>query len=632
MLSIMRRQAGSWMIKVLLFAIVVVFMFWGVGNFRSREATNVADINGEIVTYDAYRQGYDRLREQFQRVYGNAFNEQMAKALNLQQQALDQIVQRILMLQEAHKLDLQVADATVDESIAKVPAFQKNGTFDMAQANYVLAQNRISSAEFRNSVKEGILIEKLQALLITGITVPDAEAREWYEWHNTEVDLNYLKFASSQYKDISLSDDEIADYFKANENNYLTEPKVKVVYLFFDPDNYKDQVKVSPEEVQVYYDRHPDEFKSEKTVEARHILLKLDPDADAKTVAEKEQEAEKIRQMVLKGEQSFAALAKKYSEGPTRDQGGLLGAFKYDAMVKPFADKAFSMKAGEVSEPVRTKFGWHIIKVEKVNEPFTKTLEEASGVIRNKLIDEKASDLAMEKGDEIYESVFDGDDLAAAGKLHGLDAKTTDFFTERNFKEKGVDDTRRFAETAFELPKMAISDVIDVGNGFALLQVVDRKDAAVPPLDKVVDTVRADLTLQRQKEKAKADAEACLAEVQKGKSLAEAGSQFGLTPVSTGGFKRSGSIPGIGYDPQISKGAFALKKDKPLADKVYEGNQGWYVIQLKDRTLPDADGFAKEKEAIVSRLIEQKKQGVMQQWLKEVKARGKIEINYKLIQ
>lgn len=632
MLSIMRRQAGSWMIKVLLFAIVLVFMFWGVGNFRSREATKVADVNGEIINYDTYRQSYDRLREQYRRVYGGTFDEQMAKALNLPQQALDQIVQRILMLQEAQHLDIQVADETLDEAIAKVPAFQRNGAFDMEQANYVLSQNRISTAEFRNSLREGIIIEKLQALLVSGITVPEAEARDWYDWYNAEVDLDYLKFAASRSKDITLSDEEIAEYFKSNENNYLTDPQVKVGYLFFDAGAYKDQVVVTPEEIEVYYNRHPDEFKSEKTVEARHILLKLDADADAKTVSEKEQEAVKIRQMAVAGKQTFEALAREYSEGPSKETGGDLGAFTHDSMVKPFADKAFSMKPGEISEPVRTKYGWHIIKVEKVNEASSQTLAEATATIREKLIDEKAKELAMKKAEEIYDTVFDGDDLAAAGKAHGLTVRTTDFFTARGLKEQGIGDTKLFADTAFGLSKMAISDVVDLGSGYALLQVVDRREAAVPPLDTVVGKVRADLAKQRQNEMAKADAEACLAELQKGKSLAEAGAQYGVNPLSTGGFKRNGSIPGIGYDPQVSKAAFALKKEAPLADKVFEGKQGWYVIRLKDRTPPDADGFAKESDAIVSRLTEQKKQAAIQQWLKEVKARGTVEINYKLIQ
>ncbi len=630
MLSIMRRQAGSWIIKALLFAIVVVFVFWGVGSFRNRGSNRVADINGEIITYDVYHQAYERLREQYRRVYGNSFDEQMLKAMNLEQQALDQIIQRVLMLQEAKRLNIQATDEILDETIAKIPAFQKNGVFDEAQAEYVLSQNRMTTAEFRNSMREGMIIEKLQALVVNGILATKAEAKEWYDWYNAEADLNYLLFTNQRHKDITLSDDEIAEYFKANENNYLTEPEVKVNYLFFDPLTYKDQIKVSQEDIDTYYQRHQEEFKSEKTVEARHILLKLDANADEKTVAARKLEAEKIYKLAIEGK-PFDELAKKYSEDSTKDQGGYLGAFKKDAMVKPFADKAFAMKAGEISEPIRTRFGWHVIKVEKVNEATTQSLEQASNSIRAKLIAEKAKAMAKEKADEIYNSVNEGDDLAAVAQSHQLNIKTTDFFTARNFKEQGISDGKAFADTAFGLKKMSISDTVDLGNGYALLQVVDRREASIPPLETIKEKVRADLSQKRQKEMAKADAEACLAELKKGKSLEEEATAYDLKPLSTGFFKRSGSIPGIGYDPQVSQAVFTLNDSNKLPDKVYEGKQGWYVIQLKARRPPEAEGFEKESGAIITRLTEQKKQATTQEWIRDLKAKGKIEINTKMI-
>lgn len=631
MLSIMRKQAGSWIIKIILFAIVVVFVFWGVGSFQSREANKVADVNGEIVSYEAYRETYNRMREQYRRAYGDAVNEEMLKSMRLNEQALNQIVNRILMLQEARRLNIQMAEKALDEAIFQIPAFQNNGVFNKEQAKFVLSQNNMTTADFRKSYREDLILDKLRALVVDGVSASAAEAREWYDWYGAEVDLAYLLFPTNRYQDLSVTEEEIAEYFKANEREYLTDPQVKVSYLFFDPNAFKAKVNVTKEQISEYYNTHPDEFNTEKTVEARHILLKLDEKADAKSVDEKHQEAMKIYKLAMEG-RPFADLAKKYSDDPSRDQGGKLGAFKKEAMVAPFAEKAFSMKAGEISEPVRTPFGWHIIKVEKVNEAQTVSLEAASDRILQKLTEEKARGLALKKAETIYDALFDGEDLTKAAQAQQLTVQTTDYFTSKGLKEKGIGNTQRFAEKAFALEKMAISDILDLENGYYLLQVVDRREASIPSLEAVKERVRADLMQKRRNERAKADAEACLAEVQNGKSLIDAGALFDLKPMETGFFKRSGTIPKIGYDPQIGAAAFALQPGKAQPDKVFQGREGWYVIQLKERKPPAAEELAKEQETIVNRLTEQKKQSALGQWLADLKARGKVDINSKLIQ
>ncbi|MBI5895399.1 MAG: SurA N-terminal domain-containing protein [Desulfobacterales bacterium] len=223
MLSVLRKQAGSWIIKIILFAIVVVFIFWGVGSFQSREANKVADVNGEIVTYETYRDTYNRLREQYRRAYGNALDEAALKSLRLNEQALDQIVNRVLMLQEAQRLNLQMSEKALDDAIFQIPAFQNNGVFDKERAKLVLGQSNISTADFRKSYREDLILDKLRALVLDGVSTTEAEAREWYDWYGAEVDLEYLLFPTERQQDIALTDEEIAEYFKANEKEYLTE-------------------------------------------------------------------------------------------------------------------------------------------------------------------------------------------------------------------------------------------------------------------------------------------------------------------------------------------------------------------------------------------------------------------------
>jgi peptidyl-prolyl cis-trans isomerase D len=630
MLSLMRKNAGNWIIKAVLFAIVVVFVFWGVGSFQTRNETQIAKVNGEGISYEQYRRSYTNLLEQYRRAYGGQVSEEMFKLLRPKETALNQLIERMIMTQEADRLNIQVTDSELDEAIRKIPAFQVEGLFDAEHATRLLAMNNYSTEEFRNSLKEDLRINKLRGLVLEGIFVTEDEIRRWYDWYNTEINLEYVNFAPERYTDVALNADEIKAYFDEHRDEYKTDPQAKVRFLQLKPEQFTSEVSVSPEEITRYYEMNPGEFKSEQTVEARHILIRVDSAADDQAVAQKKALAEKIYAMAKEGK-DFSELAKEYSEDTTRDDGGNLGAFSRESMVKPFADQAFSMKAGEISPPVRTQFGWHIIKVEKVNAARTVEMAAASEDIRSRLVTEKARAIAMEKAETVFDNVFDGDDLSAAAQTYGLAARTTELFTRGN-PPQDVGDPDRFAEVALGMEKMSLSEVLDLEDGIYLLQVIDRIEPEVPPLERVAEEVKADLLKQRQAERAKSEAEALLAEIAKGTPLSEAVTQRSLSLQETGLFKRTGSIPKLGYEPEIIQSAFKLSTAKPLHEVPLEARQGWYVIRLKDRRLPDGDGFAQEKDTLSNQLDVQKKQSAVQQWLADLKASSQIETNQKMLQ
>lgn len=621
------------MIKVILFAIVVVFVFWGVGSFRAQKANEVADIDGTIITHESYRKAYQNILEQYRRMYGNQLTEESLKMLRLNEQALDQLVNRVVMLQEAERLKLNVVDSELTESIQKIPAFQKNGAFDFEIYRAILMQNNIALEEFEKEQRENILLDKLRTLVSGGVTVSEADARQWYEWYNAQVNLSYLLFSADRYKDIVPTQTELADHYKKNETGYRTDPQAKARFLFFDPKSFESKVTIPPEDIEQYYKQNLKEFKTEKTVEARHILIKVDEGASEQVVNEKKKKIEEIFQMAKEGKKSFADLAKQYSEDTNASEGGFLGAFTQQTMVKPFADKAFALKAGEISEPVQTQFGWHLIKVEKINEETTQSLENATDMIRNKMVAEKSRALALEKADAVYDQLFDGDDLSKVGDSQQMAARSTDFFSVKNPPQDVNADPRKFAQTALSLEKMAISEILELSDGYYILQVTDRIEAQVPALEKVTEQVTKDVIKARQAELAKKDAQACLDEIRKGKSLSEAAAVFGVTVEETGLFGRNDSIPKIGYEQEISKIGFGLSSKKPLAEEIVAGQQGnVYVLSLKERKLPPEDGFEKEKQAISDSLKQQKTQEVFKNWLVELKTHHKIKVNRELIQ
>ncbi len=625
MLSLMRKHAGSWLIKVLLGGVAITFISWGGYQATSRRSGRVASVNGETITAEEYRQAYKRLVEQVQQRFGNNLDEEMIKRLQLPKQAIDQLVDQMLMRQAAAELDLQVSDDDLSRSIRSISAFQTAGVFDPRLYQLVLNRNNLSPESFEVSQRDMLLIEKLNNIITGSVKVSDDEALEWYNWNNAMVDLSFVVFEPDRYPDIAVTAEEIQTYFDDHKDAYKTQPQVKVRYLKFEPRNYVDKVEISEDEISEYYEEHPDEFQNPKTVEARHILIKVGQDAADEDVAKAKEKIEDILEKARSG-QDFAELAKQYSEGPSKDKGGHLGSFRREAMVKPFADKAFSMQAGDISDPVRTRFGWHIIKVENVNEATVTALADAQEQIRKKLTDERAKQLAYDRAEFIFDATYEGNQLETIAAENQLVVHATDFFSNPGGPAKGVQNKGAFAKAAFELPDDEISEIQDFGDGYYLMEVIDRRPAEIPAFGAVEEKVRADLIKEKKAEKAKMDAEALLAALKDGVDMAAAAKEFDLEVQSTGFFKRNDAIPNIGFDRGMSSVAFELSAQNNLPPEVINGPKGYYVIKFKQQKPPSIDDFDEEKEGIHRRLLQQKRFQTFQAWLEQRKKSSDIVI------
>ncbi len=630
MLSLMRTHATSWLIKILLAAIVLVFVFWGVGSFRSRRAALVASVNGETILLDEYKQTYDNLIEQYRQIYGNRLDETMLKTLNLKKQALDQLISQKILVQEARKMNIRVSKQELVDSIRSISAFQSNGSFDQRRYEMILQRMRTAPEEFEMQQKKSLLVEKLRSLLTDGVNVSEAEARAWYDWENAQVKIDYVLFEPAAYTDIDPSEEALLAYYEENKSNYKTEPRAKVKYIRFNPETFAPDVAIEDRTVQDYYDAHPDEFKSPKTVEARHILLKLEEDAAPEVVAEKKEKITEILKKAREGE-DFAELAKEFSEGPTKDKGGYLGEFKKEAMVKPFADAAFSMEAGGISEPVRTQFGWHIIKVEKVTPESAETLEDAREKIVQKLTDEKAKERAQARAEEVYDMTYAGDDLDRIAAQNGLAAATTDFFTKTGPED--VPQRSRFAAAAFALAPGDISDVKTFADNFFLIQMIEKIPAGQAEFDAVKDTVKTDYMRAEQDEGAREDARDFLEAVSgdDGRTMEALSAEKNMSVQTTEFFERTGSIPKLGYEREMAETAFRLNAADPFPEQPVKGRKGYYVIRFKERKTPEAEAFEKEKADVRKKLLDQKQFKAFETWLSQLRDQSEIRIEQEFV-
>ena len=320
MLDFMRRHAQSWMIKAALGAVVVVFIFWGIWSpheGRQRELVKIGDYTISIAEAKNY---YQNLRDRYQAIYGERFTEEMAKKLNLKERALKDLVNRVLILQEAQRLGLKVTAEELESSIHVIPAFQKDGVFEKATYLRALQRARLTAKEFEANQRQTLLINKFQDLIVSSVKVSDREVLEVYRENFEKLNLDIISLVSTDFKDISLKPEEMKEYFSKHREEFKIPAKVKIRYLLFDPKSYFKQAKISSKEIEEYYQNNKEKFGQPKRVKVRHILIKADAkDPEASTKAR--QKAESIQKEAAQGK-DFTPLAKQYSEDPgTKDRG-----------------------------------------------------------------------------------------------------------------------------------------------------------------------------------------------------------------------------------------------------------------------------------------------------------------------
>lgn len=626
LLSMMRKQAKSWLIKFLIGIISLVFVFYFGYSFHSRKALKVAYVNGELISTAEYRKAYGELLDGLRRQYKNVWNDNLIRVFDLKNRALQGLIEQKLISSEAKRLGLEVTKGEIQQAIMAYPAFQVQGRFSMRRYQALLSNNRMKPEDFEAGMGLQLMEEKVKQFLFAFMEVTDREVLDHYTYANEEVNIRFIRFRPETYRPAIHPDAAaVKAFFEKHREQYRVPEKVKVAYLEIDPKDFRDRVKIDERDMESYYEDHLSEFSEPRKVRARHILFKLAEDAGKKKEKTVLALAEKVLKAARSGE-DFAALAEKYSEdAATRGKGGDLGYFGEGQMVKAFGDAAFNLKKGEISDLVRTRFGYHIIKVEDIRPAGTKSLKEVRDRVEDALLSAGSADLAQEKGLSLLDQMPYDADLAAYGAAHGFKVKYTGYFSE-DAPIAGLGGDRNLRTSLFSLEKKESSDLIELNGRFYLFQVVDRQPSHLPKLKEVEAAVRDALVSELSVTRAKKDAEAYLAELRKGRPWDGLAKEKRMTPEETGFFSRRGPTPKMGNVPGLKDAVFRLNKDNPYPDRIFENDRGAFVVRWEGRKGIDRSKYEKEKEQYRVSLMQAKHQVAFRDWIEGLKKRACIEI------
>ncbi|MDH4265224.1 MAG: peptidyl-prolyl cis-trans isomerase, partial [Deltaproteobacteria bacterium] len=563
----------------------------------------------------------------YQSVYGEKFTEEMAKKLGLKERAVKELINKILLLQEAQRLRLRVAPEEIQASIQNHPAFQKQGFFDKDTYLRALQRIRMTAKEFEANQSQMLLISKVQSLIVSSVKVSDREVLEAYRDNFEKLNLDALFINPGDFRHIAIPTDEVKAYFSKHRDEFKTPAKVNIRYLLFEPKDYTQPVQITAREIETYYQNNQEKFGQPKRIKVRHILVKSDS-KDSEALAQARKKAESIREDALKGK-DFAQLAKQYSEDPgTKDSGGDLGYITRGQVVPEFEEAAFSLQVGGISNIIQTPYGLHIVKVDEIQEAKIEPLDKAKGQIIDFLRNRKARELAYDEADQAYAAAFKEKHLDGFAKGKKLTVKETGLFSSGD----KIDLNPKMKDSALALSKGDISPVLRMGEAFVVFQVVEKQEPRVPELPEVERRVTEALRGEKQKAQALAKAKEVLEKLKKGENLKSVAAQEKLKLEATGFFERGADPPKMAASEELRKTIATLSLKNPYAANPLFLDGQYVIFHLKEMKEIDPAQFNSQKENFRRALIQQKQEMILITWLEGLMEQAKAKGEFKMLQ
>jgi peptidyl-prolyl cis-trans isomerase D len=528
------------------------------------------------------------------------------------------------MTQEADHLGLKVTDAELRAKIAGHPVFQFEGGFSEEAYRRVLAANNMTPAQFEDTQRQEVVLEKLRRLVTGFAKVSQAEAfADWLQ-QNEKVAVDYAVFGSADFaSQVKISDQDLGAFYETHKEGFRKPARVRLGYAAFDLAALAKQTAPSEQEVRAEYEQFQDDYWTPKEVKARHILLTVGAGANKEQERVVEQKALALLAEARSGA-DFSELARKRSEDAgTAVKGGDLGWFGEGQMVEEFEQAAFALSKGGLGGPVRTPFGYHIIKVDDVKEPRQRSFEEAKGEIVQALAMSRAQDVAEKRLAETHAKALKAGGLKKLVAAEGLPYQETGFLAQGE-AVPGLADSGRIVSRAAAGKVGEIDSDEERALGPVLFQVLERRAAYVPPLAEVADQVRQKMVVEKALELSGAEAAKMLSEAQAGADFQAAAAKHGAKVGQAGPFMRSNVPPILG--PKAAQGAFGLRPERPLGNLTFRSPQGYVVLRLKERVEPKLEEFSAQKAQAVQRLLGFKRQEIFDQWLKQLREKADIEV------
>ncbi len=550
------------------------------------------------------------------------------------------LIQQHVEMIEAHKLGLHANDNDVRHFLHTGMWGQvlfPNGKYigDAAYAELISEHFNMSREKFESEVKNAIVEDRLRDLVSGAVTVSPEQVKQYYLQEGLKINFQYAVLDSDTLRQsINPTDAQLQTYFKQNAGRYakaIPETRTIQYIAFQDAQIPGGAPQVTDAEIQQYYAAHQDQYKVPEEVKVRHILIQVPQGAPAATVAAAQAKAQSVLdQLKQDNGKNFAELAKKYSDDPgSKDQGGELGWIKQGMTVPAFDHAIFTMPVGQISDLVRTQYGFHIIQVEDKHTAHTQALSDVRAQILSTLTQQKENDAAQSYAQQLAKEAASSG-LQKTAAAHHLSV-TTSAPLQQGANIPNLSDSSKLVAGAFSAQKNAAPQIASTGDGFAVYQVTNIDPAHAPTFDAYKSQILSDyrddqlpaLLAQKTNE---------LAERAKNlNDLSKAAKLMNATVMTSGLVGRTDQVPEIGSLEQVAPSLFTLQVGQ-ISKAINTGRSG-VVAQITARQEPDAAEIAAHAEQTREQLLEQQRNQMFEVFLSDLlqkyQKEGRIRINAK---
>lgn len=477
MLEYMRKNANSSIVWLIIGAIALVFIFFGVGGGGGR--SQFISVNGE----DVNPAEFSDLVNQMNRSMAGEIGPEQEREIKLE--AVSELVRRTLMRQFGKNMGLEPSDQAVAAMIASEETFQVDGRFNKEKYESLLKANRRDPIRYENQQRDALLMTGVSDLVSGLARVNNPEVMEKYHFQDDRAALEYAFFPSEGLKSgLTPTEDQLSDFYLRNQEQWRVKAAMKLDYVEIRPADFLDKVQVSDEELQEIYKNSEDRFTVEDSADVSHILFRfpnMNPGAEEKQAVLDKARAAYER---ARGE-DFAVLAKEVSEDPTTAaDGGALGEIGRGLNFPGFEEAIFSAPLNEVTEPVETSIGYHLIKVNKRQTAGLRPFEEVREVLSAERKAFKAHEAAVSQLEDLLIRAETNPNLAEAARSMSLEVKSTDMFTEDNPPAFFGGDEESLKK-AFRSPLGRVASPVESEDYLVLFTPVERVDSAIPSLEQI---------------------------------------------------------------------------------------------------------------------------------------------------
>jgi peptidyl-prolyl cis-trans isomerase D len=456
------------------------------------------------------------------------------------------------------------------------------------------------------------------------MTVSDSEVTTEYKRRNEKVKLAVVSFPADKFlSETTATDAEIAKQFEDHKTDYRIPEKRKVKYALLDLQTIRNRTIVTPQDVQRYYEDNEQQYTTPEQVKASHILLKTEGKDDAAVKKQAEDLLAKV-----KGGADFAQLATKFSEDEgSAAKGGDLGFFPQGQMVPEFDKVAFSLPPGQISDLVKSQFGYHIIKVIEKKPAGKRTLDEVRAQIEDQLKTQRAQEEAQRVVKDLAGKVQKPEDLDTVAKPRGFTVGETPLFA-RNEPVTGLGMSPVIGARAFELKDNQVSEAVQTPQGYAFITVTGKQDARDPSLEEVKAKVREDVVKRKAVETARQRAATLAAKLKTG-DFAAGAKAAGLEAKNTELIPRGSPIGDVGVSPAVDAAAFALPAGG-VSDPIVTDN-GAVVVKVLERSDVSDQDLAKGRDGVRSELLTERRNQFYTAYMAKARERMQINVNQQTV-